>query len=107
MKNLPFTALRTLESVVRLHGFGRAAEELNVTQSAVSQQIRALEDWMGHKLLFRGTGKTTPTDVGLRVAAAVLQGFGVVETVCDDLRDRRMDPKRGLALASPPGFGYI
>ena len=75
MKNLPFTALRTLESVVRLHGFGRAAEELNVTQSAVSQQIRALEDWMGHKLLFRGTGKTTPTDVGLRVAAAVLQGL--------------------------------
>ena len=107
MKNLPFTALRTLESVVRLHGFGRAAEELNVTQSAVSQQIRALEDWTGHKLLFRGSGKTMPTDVGLRLAAAVLQGFGVVETVCDDLRDRRMDAKRGLALASPPGFGYI
>ena len=107
IKNLPFTALRTLECVVRLHGFGRAAEELNVTQSAVSQHIRALEDWTGHKLLLRGTGKTAPTEVGLQLAAAVIQGFGMVETVCDDLRDRQVVKKRGIALASPPGFGYI
>jgi len=51
LKTLPYTALRTLEAVVRLRGFGRAAEELNVTQSAVSQQVKQLEDWLGVRLL--------------------------------------------------------
>lgn len=49
--NLPYTALRTFESVVRLRGFGRAAEELGVTQSAVSQHVKSLEEWLGRRLM--------------------------------------------------------
>lgn len=107
LKLLPFSALRTLETVVRLNGFGRAAEELSVTQSAVSQHIKALEEWTGHKLLIRGARKTVPTDSGLRLASAVAEGFGAVQLVCDDLRDRTKPIKRGLLLASPPGFAFV
>ena len=107
MKLLPFTALRTLEAVVRLRGFGRAAEELNVTQSAVSQHIKSLEGWTGHKLLVRGARKTAATEKGLRLASAVSKGFGEVEAVCDELRDKRQSSNHGVLIASPPGFGFV
>ena len=107
MKLLPFTALRTLEAVVRLHGFGRAAEELNVTQSAVSQHIKSLEEWTGHKLLLRGGRKTVATEKGLRLAAAIATGFGAVEVVCDQLRDKHQSSSHSVLIASPPGFGFV
>lgn len=44
------------ESAARLSSFSRAAEELNVTQSAISHQIRALEDYLGQPL-FRRVGR--------------------------------------------------
>ena len=107
LKTLPFSALRTLESVTRLNGFGRAAEELNVTQSAVSQHIKQLEEWTGQKLLIRGARKTVPTESGLRLASATAEGFGTVQLVCDDLRDKNMKTNRGILVAAPPGFAFV
>ena len=101
--NLPFTALRTFESVARLRGFGRAAEELGVTQSAVSQHVRALEDWLDRRLLIRGTGRAVPTPEGERLAAAVAEGFGQVAALCHELRaDPGESPTIGLSCL--PGF---
>lgn len=107
LKTLPYSALRTLEAVVRLRGFGRAADELNVTQSAVSQHIKSLEEWLGHPLLHRGKRATEPTEAGARLAEAVRSGFGMVETLCDDLRRARHERSRGLRIAAPPGFAYL
>ena len=44
---LPLNALRAFESAARHLSFTRAARELNVTQAAVSQQVRALEERLG------------------------------------------------------------
>ena len=107
IKTLPYTALRTLEAVVRLNGFGRAAEELNVTQSAVSQHVKSLEVWIGQALLVRGARKTVPTAEGLRLAAAVSDGFTTIQTVCDDLRNNGRVSKQGVLVASPPGFAFV
>lgn len=107
LKTLPYAALRTLEAVVRLRGFGRAAEELNVTQSSVSQQIKSLEEWLGHQLLHRNRRMTEPTEAGTRLAEAVRTGFGVVESLCDDLRGTSAIRKRGVRIAAPPGFAYL
>ncbi|MGB2119935.1 MAG: LysR family transcriptional regulator, partial [Porticoccaceae bacterium] len=46
----PLNALRTFEAAARLSSFTRAADELCVTHGAVSQQIRALEDYFGRPL---------------------------------------------------------
>ncbi|MDZ4866390.1 MAG: LysR family transcriptional regulator [Alphaproteobacteria bacterium] len=43
----PLNSLRAFESAARLLSFTRAADELSVTQSAVSHQVKALEDWAG------------------------------------------------------------
>ncbi len=49
----PLTALRCFEAAARLGGVTLAARELHVTHSAVSQQIRILEDLMGVALFVR------------------------------------------------------
>jgi len=49
----PFAALRAFEAAARHLSFKRAAEELNLTPSAVSHQIKALEDDLGVRLFFR------------------------------------------------------
>jgi LysR family glycine cleavage system transcriptional activator len=49
----PLTALRCFEAVARLGGVTQAARELHVTHSAVSQQIKVLEDAMGVTLFIR------------------------------------------------------
>ncbi len=107
LKTLPFNALRTLEAVVRLRGFGRAADELNVTQSAVSQHIRHLEDWIGQRLLIRRGRQTLPTEAGERLARATREGFGMVESLCEDLRGTSKLQGAGILVGSPPGFAFL
>ncbi len=107
LKTLPFNALRTLESVVRLSGFGRAAEELNVTQSAVSQHVKLLEEWLGHKLLIRHGRHTSATEAGLRLARATRDGFGGIELICGELRGAQKGNEVGIHVAAPPGFAFI
>lgn len=47
------SALRVFEAAARLNSFSRAADELHVTDAAVSHQIRLLEDWFGRQLFLR------------------------------------------------------
>jgi len=103
---LPYTALRTFEAVARLRGFGRAAEELGVTQSAVSQQVKSLEEWLGQRLLHRGGGRVLPTPDGERLAIAIRQGFGQIAAICRDLREVQSE-RLALNLSCLPGFAYL
>lgn len=59
--------LQTLAAILRLGSFEGAAADLGVTQSAVSQRIRALEDRVGQPLVLRGT-PCRGTDAGLQLA---------------------------------------
>lgn len=52
----PLSTLIGFEAAARLHSFSRAAEELNITQSAISHQVRVLEDHLGQPL-FRRIGR--------------------------------------------------
>ena len=49
----PLNALKAFEAAARSESFTRAAEELNVTQGAVSHQVKALEEILGVKLFNR------------------------------------------------------
>lgn len=103
LNNLPYTALRTFEAVARLRGFGRAAEELGVTQSSVSQQVKVVEEWIGRPLLVRGQRNTTPTPEGQQLADTVASGLGQIVRLCQELRrnDRR-DPT--IVISAPAGL---
>lgn len=101
--NLPFASLRTFESVARLRGFGRAAEELGVSQSAVSQHVKALEKWLGVRLVRRGSGQVLPTRQGDLLAAAVGDSFAAVAVLCQDLR-ASAGRRPSVTLSCPAGL---
>ena len=65
------TALQFFESSARHLSFTRAAEELNVTQSAISRQIRALEEYLGRDLFRRIKKRLKLTAAGEAYATQV------------------------------------
>jgi len=65
------TALRAFDAAAKLGSFTRAAAELHVTQSAVSQSIRHLESLLGVALFERSSGRLQLTSAGRRYAAAI------------------------------------
>lgn len=73
------TALRTFEAVARSMSFTDAAAELNVTQSAASRQVRALEGYVGLPLFARGKRGLVLTDEGHAYAGAVKDALDQVE----------------------------
>lgn len=79
--HLPLNALRAFESSARHLSFTRAALELNVTQAAVSQQVRMLEERLGttlFKRLPRGLGMT---DESRALLPVLTDAFGRIEGV--------------------------
>ena len=72
----PLNWLRTFEVAARMRNFTLAAKELNMTQSAVSQQVRLLEDYLNEPLFNRAPRKITLTKCGrayLPVVQSALQ----------------------------------
>lgn len=80
------TAIRAFEATARHLSVSQAAAELNVTHAAVSQQIRALEDWLGVKLIKRVGRSIALTESGAMYAAALLNAF---EGILDATRQVR------------------
>lgn len=75
----PLSALRSFDAVARTLSFTRAAEELGVTQAAVSRQIRLLEDRLAVRLIDRGpAGRNELTDAGDILFKAVHQAFDTI-----------------------------
>jgi LysR family transcriptional regulator (chromosome initiation inhibitor) len=75
---LDYTHLETLEAVLRLGSFDAAAAHLHITQSAVSQRIKHLEDSVGTPLILRGQ-PCRGTETGLRLARH-LQDVALLES---------------------------
>ena len=95
--NLDTDILRTLVTAQQLGGFNRAAQRVGRSQSAVSQQIRKLEDQLGRPLFRkegRGLALTEAGDVVLSYARRIL-----------DLNDEAVAAVRGIAVDGPVRFG--
>jgi LysR family transcriptional regulator, regulator of gene expression of beta-lactamase len=78
---LPLNALRAFESSARHLSFTRAAVELNVTQAAVSQQVRMLEERLGATLFKRLPRGLAITDEGLALRPVLTDAFDRIEAV--------------------------
>jgi hypothetical protein len=63
-RRFPLNALRVFEVVARLENFTRAAEELGMTQTAVSYQIKLLEEYLGDAVFNRKPRALQLTDTG-------------------------------------------
>ncbi len=83
----PLAAVRAFEAAGRHENFSRAAEELGLTQAAISYQIRQLEDRVGKPLFVREKGRVRLSEAGQRLLPAVSGGFAGIADAFDALRE--------------------
>ena len=89
MRTLPSTTgLRTFETSARLLNFTRAAEELNLTQGAISHQIRELEEILGVRLFDRRHRGLALTDAGRTYLAHAREALESLRAGADALDQR-------------------
>lgn len=94
--------LRVFESAARLGSFGAAADELAVTQSAVSHQIRALEEQLGFALFLRVGRGVQLTPAGQELSVEVNDALCGIGSMLARLR-QRANPDR-LTVTTMPSF---
>jgi len=71
----PLSAIRAFEAAARHGSFTRAAEELGMTQAAVSYQVKLLEDRVGAPLFLRQARRVVLSETGRRLAPPVTEAF--------------------------------
>ncbi|MGR4869325.1 LysR substrate-binding domain-containing protein [Variovorax sp. LARHSF232] len=84
----PLAALRAFEAAAAHLSFQRAAGELSVTPTAISHQVRGLEEALGQPLFRRLARRLELTPAGLRLAHALREGFDMLEAGVHALRAR-------------------
>lgn len=90
----PLADLQAFAHVGETRSLTRAAALLNVTQPAVSKRIRALEAWVGKPLVERRANRIALTDAGATYAAAIAQGFAVLQGATEALMRPPSGPLR-------------
>ncbi|MEX0301639.1 MAG: LysR substrate-binding domain-containing protein [Leisingera sp.] len=93
-------ALRMFDAAARHLNFGRAAEELHLTQGAVAQQVRKLEADLGHKLFHRHARGLSLTDTGRSYHTPVRQALAQIQ----DATDKLAPAVQRVTLSVPPSF---
>jgi DNA-binding transcriptional LysR family regulator len=103
MRKMPnYVLLRAFEAAARLESFTLAAKELHLTQSAISHQVRELEDYFGKPLFLRKNRKVEPTAEGRRLLDSLSRVFDVIEVACSEVT---LAPNsQVLALHCSPSF---
>lgn len=86
--------------VAQEQSFTRAAMQLGVSQSALSQTMRALETRLGVRLLTRTTRRVSPTQAGERLLQTVGQRFAEVDEELEAITALAENPKGTLRLAA-------
>lgn len=81
----PLAAVRVFEAAARHQNFTRAAEELGMTQAAVSYQVRLLEDRVGAALFVRQPRQVVLTPLGQRLAGPLSKALRDIGTVFRDV----------------------
>jgi LysR family glycine cleavage system transcriptional activator len=99
----PLNSLRAFESAARHLSFTRAADELAVTQSAVSHQVTALEEWAGVPLFKRQGRAMVLTEAAVKFLPAVSTALDQIALAGRKLQ--AVDPTHGwLTVAVMPSF---
>lgn len=99
----PLNGLRAFEAAARHLSFAKAAEELNVTPAAVSQQVKALEAFYGVTLFRRMTRALVLTDIGQAALPALRDGFDKLAEGASRMSTNQ--PNSVLTVSVTPSFG--
>ena len=101
----PLNALRAFEAAARLGGFSAAAQELCVTQGAIAQQIKHLEDWAGATLFVRHARGVRLSAAGKAVLPRLGEAFDALGDVTQTLR--REGAASEVRIAALPSIAQL
>jgi LysR family transcriptional regulator, glycine cleavage system transcriptional activator len=102
---IPLNALRAFESAARHLSFTRAAAELCVTPTAISHQIRSLEEFLGTTLFERKSGKVALTPATSGALQELSEGFNKLESAFLTLN--RRDGRQKITVAASPSVAAL
>ncbi|WP_426339070.1 LysR substrate-binding domain-containing protein [Pseudoduganella sp. S-14] len=101
-RRLPsLSALRSFEAAARLQSFKLAAEELSVSATSISHQVRALEEALNVRLFLRKTRAVELTPEGRTLMQAAGSGFDAIAAGVERLR---REQRRTVTLSTTPSF---
>ena len=101
-RNLPpLAAIRVFEAAARHHSFTRAAQELGMTQAAVSYQIKVLEDRVGTGLFLRRPRGVDLTDAGQILSRKSGQALDLLQ---EAYAEAKGETEQTLTLSAIPTF---
>src|SRR5437762_13346266 len=98
----PLNGLKAFEAAARSESFTRAAEELNVTQGAISHQVKALEGTLGLKLFHRERQRLILTEAGRDYLAVVRDALDRIAFGTEQLLQRQESGV--LTVSTSPDF---
>jgi LysR family transcriptional regulator, glycine cleavage system transcriptional activator len=98
----PLPALRAFEAVARRASFKQAADELSVTPTAISHQIRQLETYLGRRVFDRTPRSVTLTADGTALYEVTRSGFAAIAAVVSRLREETSAAR--ITLSSTAAF---
>ncbi len=105
-RNLPpLNALRVFEAAARAESFSKASDELFVTQSAVSKQVRLLEVYLGESLFERHAGHVQLTNAGREFLLVVSQALDLLEDGYGKFVDNQ--PQQMLTIDVIPSLSVL
>ncbi|MFT5112679.1 MAG: LysR family glycine cleavage system transcriptional activator [Parasphingorhabdus sp.] len=99
----PLNSLRAFEAAAQRLNFTRAAEDLSVTSTAISHQIRQLEQWFGVSLFQRDKRQMSLTEAGAQLYPVISRALDNLSAVSSQIRSA---PERStLTVSVTPTFG--
>lgn len=101
----PLKALLAFDAGARLGSFTKAAKELHVTQTAISHQIRQLEDYYEQKLFDRTSRDLVLTDSGVRLRSVTTEMFDRLDQISNELKPGINSIQGPLRITLPPSLG--
>jgi len=99
---LPLAALRAFEAAARHLSFKRAAEELGVTPTAISHQVRLLEETLDTKLFERRPRQVALTKTGQEFFPVLSTSFASISEAIDRIKNEKR--RRGITLSATTAF---
>jgi DNA-binding transcriptional LysR family regulator len=102
--------LQAFCAVVERESFSQAAARLGVTQPAISQQVRALEERLGTQLLDRSGRRVVPTEAGLRLYRGAQKLLALEEQLLEEVVSENGSELRGrfqIGASTGPGASVV
>lgn len=98
----PLNALRVFEAAARHLSFKEAAQELHITQAAVSHQVKSLEEYLGVQLFKRSARGVQLTEAARACLPRLREGFDALAAAVEMIHERGEEAE--LVITAPPVF---